>query len=229
MQLEDAAKLLQSFQKGDLTDRLFSLEINFKGMNRTGAGQLCLKESVTPELLKAAMHIKRLAGQVNVVIHGVAILATLPSILEEDEHVTYLSLGAGNTGRPFDLETDKRIAEFKFINWQGGAEAIRQNSLFKDFYNLVEYETHKDRYLYVIGTKIPLRFFHSQRAIKSVLSRNNKLEREFFAKYGDQFQYVCDYYSHYKDRVRLVDISIIHPILAQAKSEPSLSQLENDL
>ncbi|WP_283814259.1 hypothetical protein [Bradyrhizobium aeschynomenes] len=41
----------------------------------------------------------------------------LPHILEEGEIVDYVSLGAGNTGRPFDLETNRRIAEFKFIHW----------------------------------------------------------------------------------------------------------------
>jgi hypothetical protein len=220
MQIEHAARLIQSFENSDLTERLFNLELNFKGVNKASARMLCSQENLTSDLLKAAVHIKKLAGQVNVVIHGVAILATLPLILDEDEQIMYLSLGAGNTGRMFDLETNKRVAEFKFINWQGGAEAIRQNSLFKDFYNLVEYQTDKQRYLYVIGTKIPLRFFNSRRAIKSVLSRNNKLEKEFFAKYGGQFQVVSDYYDYYKDKVRLVDISIMHPILAQVKSEP---------
>ena len=60
-----------------------------------------------------------------------------------------MSLGAGNTGRAFDLETNKRIAEFKFIRWQGGPEAIRQNALFKDFYFMAEHAGVKRKYLYV--------------------------------------------------------------------------------
>ncbi len=149
MTIEEAAKIIQAFENGNITERFFDLEVNFRGINKTSSKLMCEKENLTPSLLQAAFQIKRLAGQINVLIHGVGILAAIPKILDEDEHIEYLSLGAGNTGRLFDLETDKRIAEFKFINWQGGAEAIRQNSLFKDFYNLVEYETHKKRFLYL--------------------------------------------------------------------------------
>lgn len=211
MRIENAAIKIQDFEKGDLTDRLFNLEVNFQGANSTSAKMLCEKENLTSDLLKAAFSIKKLAGQINVVIHGIAILTALPQILDEDEHIEYLSLGAANTGKRFDLETDRRVAEFKFINWQGGSEAIRQNSLFKDFYNLVEYDTNKKRFLYVINTKIPLRFFNGNRAIKSVLSKNNKLEKEFFDKYGNRFQVANEYYNAYKDRVHLVDISTMLP------------------
>jgi hypothetical protein len=85
--------------------------------------------------------VKRLAREINVVIHALGILLCLPHILEPEETIEYVSLGAGNTGRAFDLETNKRIAEFKFSRWQGGAEAIRQNSLFKDFYCMAEYDS----------------------------------------------------------------------------------------
>jgi hypothetical protein len=37
------------------------------------------------------------------VIHAVGILTALPHILEHDERIETLSLGAGNTGRQFDL------------------------------------------------------------------------------------------------------------------------------
>ena len=100
--------------------------------------------------------IKRLAGEIHVVIHALGILLCLPHILKTGEIVESVSLGAGNTGKAFDLETNRRIAEFKFIRWQGGAEMIRQNALFKDFYLMAEHSTHKEKYLYVLGTEIPL-------------------------------------------------------------------------
>ena len=53
-----------------------------------------------------------MAGQVNVVIHALGILISLPYLLEDDEEIQSLSLGAGNTGRRYDLETDRRVAEF---------------------------------------------------------------------------------------------------------------------
>ena len=86
------------------------------------------------EVLGAAGLIKRLAGQIHVVIHALGILLCLPRILQPGEVVEYVSLGAGNTGRAFDLETNQRIAEFKFIRWQGGAEVIRQGSKRTPFF-----------------------------------------------------------------------------------------------
>jgi hypothetical protein len=63
------------------------------------------------------------------VIHALGILLCLPHILRPGEVIDYVSLGAGNTGRAFDLETSLRVAEFKFIHGQGGPGSIRQNSL----------------------------------------------------------------------------------------------------
>ena len=87
----------------------------------------------------------------------------------------------------------------------------------------MEYETDKNRFLYVIGTKIPLRFFNGGRAIRSVLSKNNKLEKEFFVKYGDKFQVVREYFNHHKEKVHLVDISTMLPDFTH--SEEDLSEL----
>jgi hypothetical protein len=64
--------------------------------------------------------MKQVAGQINVVIHALVILLCLPHILKDHEVIEYVSLGAGNTARAFDLETNQRVAEFKFIRWQGG-------------------------------------------------------------------------------------------------------------
>ena len=64
-------------------------------------------------------------------------------------------------------DIDRRIAEFKFIHWRGGSEAIRQNGLFKDFYSLAEHETEKRKELYVLDCKYPLRFLRGGRALSS--------------------------------------------------------------
>jgi hypothetical protein len=166
--------------------------------------------------LAAAGLIKRLAGEINVVIHALGILLCLPHILEPDETIEYVSLGAGNTGRPFDLETNKRIAEFKFIRWQGGAEAIRQNSLFKDFYCMAEYESPKRKFLYLLGTDYALKFLNGGRALASVLSKNVKLYDEFAESFGQQYKTVSDYYVAKKHLVELKDVSLFIPELANA-------------
>ena len=47
------------------------------------------------EVLSAAGIIKRLSGQINVVIHALGILLCLPHILRLNEVIDYVSLGAG--------------------------------------------------------------------------------------------------------------------------------------
>lgn len=209
MEIERAIAKVNNFKGDGLTGTLRDIEIEFDKANRANTELLCKKFQLDSDLLSSALKVKKAASQINVIIHAVGILLALPHILTEDEHVESLSLGAGNTGRSFDLETNKRVAEFKFINWQGGSEATRQNSLFKDFYELAEYEEDKQRYLYVIGKQIPLRFFNGSRAIRSVLSRNNKLSQEFSDKYGDRFQVVNEYYQYKKDAVVIEDIARI--------------------
>ena len=141
------------------------------------------------------------------------ILTALPEILEENERVEYLSLGAGNTGRQFDLETDRRIAEFKFINWKDGSESIRQNSLFKNFYQLAEAETDKKKCLYVLGLIQSLKFFRGRRALSSVLSRNAVLAESVRSRYGNEFTVVNEYYEAKKELVRIVDLAPVLPAL----------------
>lgn len=159
------------------------------------------------EALAAAAEMKRLAGQINVTIHALGILLCLPHILEPEERVEYVSLGAGNTGREFDLETNLRVAEFKFIRWRGGAESIRQNSAFKDYLLLAEHPTVKRKYLYLLGTEHALKFLRGGRALSSVLSRNDKLQKMFADRFGAAFRTVGNYYAVHAGAVQIEDVS----------------------
>ena len=136
MVLSEAVELLGrlTHERG-LTGWIAGLEASLVGMRADHATAEII--GVDQSTLEAALLLKRAAGQINVIVHAVGILTSLPYILEPDEVVESLSLGAGNTGRKHDLETDRRIAEFKFIEWRGGAEAIRQNGVFSDLVNLV--------------------------------------------------------------------------------------------
>ncbi|HEY3312259.1 MAG TPA: hypothetical protein VGK00_11525 [Anaerolineales bacterium] len=207
----EAAKAIQLFEKNSLTDRISAIEKRLAGADSNVLQLAYPSIGVTSDLLESAITFKRTTGQINVLIHAIGILLSLPEILEKDEIVQYLSLGAGNTGRPFDLETNRRVAEFKFINWQGGAEAIRQNSLFKDFFLLAEYETPKRKYLYVLGKKHPMKFLSGGRSLASVMSRNNKLWAGFQTMYGNRFKKVSEYFEYRKLVVQLVDITEIIP------------------
>ncbi len=207
MKIEESARRVQNFESDSLTDRLSNLELIFQGLGANQAKGLCDANKLDSMLLSASFELKKIAGQINVVIHAAGILASLPFILKEEEKIEYLSLGAGNTGKQFDLKTTHRIAEFKFINWKGGPESIRQNSLFKDFFGLAEEETEKTKCLYVLGTEKPLKFFTGKRKLSSVMSKNISLKNTFSNIYGSRFSVVKEYYKFRKNDVQLVDIS----------------------
>jgi len=202
-----AAIAIQQFEKDSLTSRISFIENKLAGGDSNTCESVYPSLGITPALLESAIAFKRTAGQINVLVHSIGILLALPQILGNDEIIEYLSLGAGNSGRPFDLETNNRIAEFKFIHWQGGAETIRQNSLFKDFYLLAEYETTKQKYLYVLGTKYPLKFLTSGRSIESVMIQNKKLWEGFQKQYGSRFKKVGEYFEYRISVVQLKDIA----------------------
>jgi hypothetical protein len=207
----EAAIVIQDFEKGSLTKQISAIEKRLAGADISLVQSVYPSLSVTTDLLESAIMIKRASSQINVLIHSIGILLSLPGILDKDESVEYLSLGAGTGGKPFDLETNHRVAEFKFTNWQGGSETIRKNSLFKDFFLLAEYETDKQKYLYVLGKEHPVNFLNGGRSLENVMSRNVRLWSTFQMKYGDRFKKVCEYFEYRKSEVQLVDVSEIIP------------------
>jgi hypothetical protein len=210
---------LQAFGGSDLTSTLAQIERSLQHATVEDYAAVLTACGARSEVLGAAGLIKRLAGQINVVVHALGILLCLPHILRPGETIDYVSLGAGNTGKAFDLETSTRIAEFKFIHWQGGPEAIRQNALFKDFYELAEYPGKKERFLYVLGTEHGEKFFNGGRAISSVVSRHVKLRNQFAEKFGERYRTVRDYYVPRKDLVVIQDVSPFVPELVVAAAE----------
>ncbi|SLN72328.1 hypothetical protein [Oceanibacterium hippocampi] len=203
----DIRDLLVQFTGPDLTQTLARIERAVRGVAANDCASFLEGAGVGREALAAAAEMKRLAGQINVTIHALGILLCLPHILEPDERVEYVSLGAGNTGREFDLETNLRVAEFKFIRWRGGAESIRQNSVFKDYLLLAEHPTVKRKYLYLLGTEHAFKFLRGGRALSSVLSRNDKLQKMFVERFGEAFRTVGDYYAVHAGAVEIVDVS----------------------
>jgi hypothetical protein len=207
MSVGRAIRAIEAFQGESLTASLASIEREIGGHGVAELKKLCAGRSLDHAFMASAVSIKQVAGQINVIIHAAGILCALPQILEPDERVESVSLGAGNTGRKFDLETNLRVAEFKFIDWRGGAESIRQNSVFKDFYDLAEYRGRKRRFLYVVDTTFPLKFLSSGRALSSVLSRAPRTQAQILEKYGPTVRTVRDYYEIRKRKVEIVDIS----------------------
>jgi hypothetical protein len=198
------------------TNWIGGLEVRLRGATAESVQDMVGQEGITPETLEAAILIKRMSGQINVLVHAIGILTALPYILEPGEMVESMSLGAGNTGRLHDLETNLRVAEFKFIEWRGGPESIRQNGLFADLFNLANSPTSKRRVLYLVGTAIPLRFLENRRALASVMSKDAALATRFKAAHGDRFRTVRDYYDTVRGQVEIVDLADLVPGLAWA-------------
>ncbi|MBR1158076.1 hypothetical protein [Bradyrhizobium elkanii] len=213
----EIVKLVGQFTGPDLTQTLSRIEGAVRGVTAGDCARFLESAGDDRDVLSAAAGMKRLAGQINVTIHALGILMCLPHILEPDERVESVSLGAGNTGRDFDLETNVRVAEFKFIRWRSGAETIRQNSIFKDYLLLAEHSTVKRKHLYLLGTEHALRFLRGGRAMSSVLSRNSKLQKMFTDRFGESFRTVGHYYAVHHNAVQIDDVS------------PWLSELAKDL
>ncbi len=207
MSLDEEIAAIEAFKGDSLTSTLSALESEIVGLSGPESDRFRARHHIDAEFMSSALKIKRVAGQINVIIHAAGILLSLPSLLKPGEVVESVSLGAGNTGRKFDLETNLRVAEYKFIDWQGGSETIRQNGAFKDFFELGEFETTKEKYLYLVGTEIPLKFFKGGRSLDSILSRQPALLADLKAKYGDLLQTVGQYYDLKKHEVSVHDIS----------------------
>lgn len=212
--LTEAFATVEKFASStELSARTAKIESNLAGQSRDSALSYLEKEGIGEEGLLAALAIKAMSGQINVIVHTLGILVALPYVLHEGEVIESLSLGAGNTGRKHDLETDRQVAEFKFIDWRGGPESIRQNTLFADLFGLVCADTTKRKVLYVVGKEYPMRFLHGGRALSSVLSKNEAVAARFRKLHGETFSRVRDYYATVKGQVEIVDLREIVPAL----------------
>ena len=217
-EFDSAIKAIERFGTGtQITQRISSIERKLQSTKRDEAVRTVNDAGITVDLLQSALAIKAVAGQINVIVHAVGVLRSLPFILSKDEVVISLSLGAGNTGKSHDLVTDQQIAEFKFIDWKGGPESIRQNSLFIDLFNLASAQTKKRRVLYLTGKSIPMRFLHGGRALSSVLSRNSAARRRFDGLYGNRYGTVREYYKVVEELVDIVDLQEIVPDFYRTK------------
>jgi hypothetical protein len=165
--------------------------------------------------MRSAVEVKRAASQIDEIVHAVGTLLALQDILDEDETIEYLSLAAGNTGRSFDVETNKRVAEFTFIDWKGGPESIRKQKLFKDFYCLAESETFKRRFIYVLGDDHAQRVFTTRASCKGMLRKFADLQTAFVAKYGSEIS-VREYFELKRNLIQMVNLKSVSPSVASA-------------
>jgi len=138
---------------------------------------------MTDELLQAALLVRRHAGRVNDLIHAATIIRALPKILEPGERIARRpSLASGNDqDRPFDLETDRRVAEFKTAQWTGG-DTMRKRLLVADLVGLVLNRGERRAELYVRGRQ-PIDFLRtSTSTVEWMLGRSSPNLRDAYKR-----------------------------------------------
>lgn len=206
MSIGDAIDQVQTFKGSRLAVTIRELEQITSGRNPAEIRQLNRSSGINLDLLLAAVEVKRASAQIDVVIHATGILYALPYLLDEDEVVESTAIGAANAYSDFDLVTDRRLAEFKFTHWQPKGNAVRNKTLFQDFYRLAREESTKAKYLYLTQTMIPLRFLTGNRDILKVLDRNRRLADDFEHRFGDQFQTVGEFYDAFRLQIQVVSL-----------------------
>ncbi|WP_370969285.1 hypothetical protein [Amycolatopsis sp. cg9] len=150
--------LHEFFGQEALSSRVGRLEALLEGADSDTVDTRLAPEGLTDELLKGALLVRQHAGRVNDLIHATMIVRALPSILEPGERIVRRpSLAAGNDpSRKFDLETDRRVAEFKAAEWKG-RDAMRKRTLVADLVGLVLERGDRRAELYVLGS-LPIDF-----------------------------------------------------------------------
>ena len=213
MTIDDSIAVVNKFRGESLTETIAQIEAGLRGRSVSQIKATNERQGVNQHLIQSAVDVKRASAQIDVVMHAAGILYSLPLLLDPDEIVESLSLGAGNAGSDFDLVTNRRIAEFKFVYWQGGAESVRKKTLFQDFFRLARFETTKSKFLYLLNIDIPLRFLSGGSQITRILDRNRRLLEDFQARYGSQYQTVGQFYRAYQGDIHLVDLGALVPAL----------------
>ncbi|MBN1857168.1 MAG: hypothetical protein JW846_09485 [Dehalococcoidia bacterium] len=178
---------------------------------RTALDSYLFDNRLSLATLRSAVNIKSAIGQIDVVIHALGILTSLPHVLVKGEKVLSTSLGAGNRGfADFDLETNLRVAEFKFIRWRGGPEPVRKQQLLKDYLKLLWDPTPRMKQLYLTDTTHATAFLRGRTSMQSALRKSGLLEN-FRNKYGEQFQTVGQLFTFHAGEVEILDLCAIVP------------------
>ncbi len=144
------------------------------------------------------------------------ICATLPRILEPDERITVRpALASGNDPtRHDDLETDRRIAEFKVAVWQTGSNVMRKRTVFADLVSLAMDPRPLRKQLFVMG-ELPGRFLRGSRSrADMVLQRAHQNLRDSYAQtYGGTPVSVAEFTRGPASQVEIVDLHDLLPEL----------------
>ncbi|MFC4983544.1 hypothetical protein [Streptomyces atroolivaceus] len=204
--------LARFIRRAPLTEAIAALEYGLDGADAAHAVQVAEAGGMDVALLASALTVRESLGRINDLIHASGILLALPHVLEEGERVSRRpSLGAGNDpGRPYDLETDRRVAEFKLARWRG-ADAMRKRQVFKDLTMLAADRSGRAADLFIIGPE-PARFLRSSTSTSAwALDRSPGALRTFESAFGSPNMSIRDFTATHAAHVRITDLCDVLP------------------
>ncbi len=208
-----AAESLAAFlHHTSLTDALASLERRLEGADTAQVRQAAVEARVSAELLIAALTVRESLGRINDLIHAAGIMLALPHVLEDGETITNRpSLGAGNdSSRPYDLETNQRVAEFKLARWRG-SDAMRKRQTFKDLVMLAADRSDRTAALFVIGPE-PGRFLRTSTSTAAwALDRSPGALRTFETAFGSPQMAIAEFTATHARHVQITDLRDVLP------------------
>jgi len=211
-ELRTAVHALADFIGGaDLAATVSDLEHALEGHHRDDLPPILDAGGISPALLRGAFLVRRRIGRLNDVIHASAILLALDQILEPGEILYRPSLAAGNDPtRPYAVETDLRIAEFKLSQWQG-SDAVRKRHTFRDLVHLAADASSRKAELYVLG-ELPAKFLRTSRSSAAWgLDRFPATQELFREHFGALDMKIRDFTAGPGKDVALVDLEGILP------------------
>jgi hypothetical protein len=192
--------------RGPFTAAIAQLERDLEGAQAGAIPEILARYGATPGALESGLIARDRLGRINDVIHALAIALMLPSVLEEGEVLQRPSLAAGNDPtRPFDVETDRRIAEFKLSRWDGH-DTSRMRQLVKDLVYLATDRSGRRVELYVLDDR-PRHFLEtSTSTVGWALGPLPRAKDLFLDRFGDLNIAIADFRSGAAAHVEVLDI-----------------------
>ena len=134
--------------------------------------------------------------------------------LNKDEKIQYLSLGSGNHKERFDMETNLRIAEFKFGKWnEKSANGIRRRGYFGNYVSLLVANDTRNKYFVVEDKNAFIKFMSGKATWKNVLSKNpsgfKRLEKFIIENKKEKLVTVGEIYREFEEWVTIIDYNQI--------------------
>lgn len=198
------------------TERISHLEGDLNGVSVESVVSILEAHEVRTSVLRSALTLREGVGRIYDLIHALTICLALPQLLAPGEVLHRPSLASGNDpSRPFDLETNFRIAEFKLSRWKGD-DASRKREVFKDFVNLAADQSGRNAELYVLGPE-PARFLRTTMSTAAWgMNKSPMTKSLFLSRFESLKMPISKFVTGPGSRVNIINLEAILPGIFQS-------------